>query len=197
MSRAKPKRARPAAELAIVYRPVAELIPNARNPRKHSAEQIAKIAASIREFGFNAPVLVDGAAGVIAGHGRLLAARQLGMERVPTIELGHLSEEQKRLYVLADNRLGELGEWDPALLTAELEELQALGLDTGLAGFDLAELEPAEISVERIETAPVEDRFWVSVRGPLKDQAQVLQKIKLLMKDYPMVEVELGTTQSI
>jgi hypothetical protein len=91
--------------LTVEYRPVTRLIPYARNSRTHSDAQVAEIAASIREFGWTVPVLVDGASGVIAGHGRLLAARKLGMTMVPVIELAGLSETQKRAYVLADNKL--------------------------------------------------------------------------------------------
>src|ERR1700710_1229309 len=90
--------------LAIEYRPLDRLIPYARNARTHSDAQVAEIAASIREFGFTNPILVDGANGVIAGHGRLLAARKLGLGSVPVIELAGLSEPQKRAYVLADNK---------------------------------------------------------------------------------------------
>ena len=92
-------------DLAIAWRPLGELIPYARNPRTHSDAQVAQIAASIREFGWTNPVLVDGENGIIAGHGRVLAARKLGLERVPVIELAHMSEAQKRAYVLADNQL--------------------------------------------------------------------------------------------
>src|SRR6186997_1406936 len=84
--------------------PVSALIPYARNPRTHSEAQVAQIAASIREFGFTNPIVVDGERGVIAGHGRLLAARKLGMSDVPTIELGHLTPAQKQAYIIADNR---------------------------------------------------------------------------------------------
>ena len=98
----------PAYKLA----PVDDLIPYARNARTHSPTQIAQIASSIREFGFTNPVLVDGDRGVVAGHGRLLAARQLGMVEVPTIELSHLTEGQKRAYVIADNRLALSAGWD-------------------------------------------------------------------------------------
>src|SRR3954453_10341525 len=88
--------------------PLGKLISYARNPRTHSGAQVAQIAASIAEFGFNNPVLVDSAAGIIAGHGRLLAARKLQLPEVPVIVLDHLNETQKRAYILADNRLGEL-----------------------------------------------------------------------------------------
>jgi DNA modification methylase len=128
-------------DLAIARRPLGELIPYARNPRTHSDAQIAQIAASIREFGWTVPILVDGANGIIAGHGRVLAARQLGLERVPVIELARMSEAQKRAYVLADNQLALNAGWDEALLRLELADLSKLGFDLGLIGFGEGELE--------------------------------------------------------
>jgi DNA modification methylase len=121
--------------------PVAELIPYARNARTHSPAQVSQIAASIREFGFTNPILVDGERGVIAGHGRLLAARKLGLTEVPTLELSHLTPAQRRAYVLADNRLALSAGWDGELLRVELAELGAEGFDLALTGF-----EPGEIS---------------------------------------------------
>ena len=106
-----------------------------------SDAQVAQIAASIREFGWTNPVLVDGASGIIAGHGRVLAARKLGLERVPVIELAHMSEAQKRAYVLADNQLALNAGWDEALLRLELADLSELGFDLGLIGFGEGELE--------------------------------------------------------
>ncbi|RYD53741.1 MAG: site-specific DNA-methyltransferase [Verrucomicrobiaceae bacterium] len=123
------------ADLAITYRPVATLIPYARNARTHSEGQVAQIAASIREFGWTNPVLVDGENGIIAGHGRLLAARKLGMEDVPVIELAGLSEAQKRAYVIADNRLALNAGWDDDLLALEFGDLASLGFDLALTGF--------------------------------------------------------------
>ena len=122
-------------DLEIAWRPLGELIPYARNPRTHSDAQVAQIAASIREFGWTNPVLVDGANGIIAGHGRVLAARKLGLDRVPVIELAHMSEAQKRAYVLADNQLALNAGWDEALLRLELADLSELGFDLGLIGF--------------------------------------------------------------
>lgn len=124
------------------YKPraVAELIPYARNARTHSDAQVAQIAASIREFGFTNPLLVDAERNVIAGHGRLLAARKLGLTEVPTLELAHLSEAQRRAYVIADNRLALSAGWDDDLLRLELGELQADGFDLALTGFDLDEI---------------------------------------------------------
>jgi ParB-like chromosome segregation protein Spo0J len=120
--------------------PVAELIPYARNARTHSDAQVAQIAASIREFGFTNPVLIDGKRGVIAGHGRLLAARKLGMATVPAIELAHLTAAQKRAYILADNKLALNAGWDDGLLAIELGELKLEGFDLGLTGFDAQEI---------------------------------------------------------
>ena len=132
-----------ADRLAITYRPVTMLIPYARNARTHDEGQGPLIAGSIREFGFTNPVLVDGANGIIAGHGRVMAARKLGMTSVPVIELSHLSEAQKRAYVLADNKLGERAGWDLEMLALEVGDLQSLGLemvDLGFTGRELDDL---------------------------------------------------------
>jgi DNA modification methylase len=120
---------------------VADLIPSARNARTHSDAQVAQIAASIREFGFTSPILTDGERGVVAGHGRLLAARQLGLAEVPTIELSHLTPTQRRAYMLADNRLALSAGWDDALLRLELADLHDDGFDLTLTGFDTPELD--------------------------------------------------------
>jgi ParB-like chromosome segregation protein Spo0J len=119
------------------------LIPYANNARKHSDEQVAQIAASIREFGFNNPVLIDADNGIIAGHGRVMAARKLGMTLVPCIRLRHLSEAQRRAYILADNRLAETGGgWDEELLRVELAGLTEDGeIDPTLAGWSQEEIE--------------------------------------------------------
>src|ERR1700683_4809741 len=115
---------------------VERLIPFARNPRTHSDAQIAQIAASIAEFGFNNPILVDTKAGIIAGHGRLLAARKLGLTEVPVIVLDHLSESQKRAYIIADNKLAENAGWNDELLRTELAALQQEDFDISLIGFE-------------------------------------------------------------
>lgn len=109
-----------------------QLIPYARNSRTHSPEQVNKLAASLREYGFTNPVLIDGQGGIIAGHGRVMAARQCGLAEVPCIRLGHLTEAQKRAYVIADNRLAELSGWDQGLLQTEIADLAALGYTHGL-----------------------------------------------------------------
>lgn len=116
------------------------LIPYARNSRTHSDAQVAQIAASIKEFGFTNPVLIDGGGGIIAGHGRVLAARKLGLSEVPCIRLEHLTDAQKRAYVIADNRLALNSGWDTEMLKVEFADLQELGFDLELTGFDLDEI---------------------------------------------------------
>ncbi|WP_363800797.1 site-specific DNA-methyltransferase [Lysobacter firmicutimachus] len=125
----------------IELRPIEALIPFARNARTHSDAQVAQIAASIIEFGWTNPILVDGNNGIIAGHGRLLAARQLKLAQVPVIELAHLTPAQKRAYVIADNRLAENAGWDDGLLRLELAELRDVEFDLDLLGFTDAELD--------------------------------------------------------
>ena len=119
---------------------VSELIPYARNSRTHSEAQVSKIASSIKEFGFLSPVITDGQKGIVAGHGRLMAAQKIGMDEVPTIDASHLTEAQRRAYVIADNRLALDAGWDDEMLKIELGDLDAEGFDLSLTGFDLDEI---------------------------------------------------------
>lgn len=123
-------------KLAVEYRTIEKLIPYARNARTHSDAQVAQIAASIKEFGFTNPILVDGENGIIAGHGRLAASRKLGLKEVPCIELSGLSDAQKRAYVLADNQLAANAGWDMDLLKVEIGDLNTEGFNLDLIGFD-------------------------------------------------------------
>src|SRR5450432_1675810 len=123
-------------ELQIERWSLEKLIPRAINPRTHSPAQVAQIAASIREFGWTNPILVGADSDVIAGHARLMAARQLGMIDVPVIQLSHLSEAQRRALVIADNQLALNSGWDEELLRMELSLLQEVGYDLGIMGFD-------------------------------------------------------------
>lgn len=125
-----------AGNLRIKHLAVDSLVPYARNARTHSEAQVAQIAASIDEFGWTNPVLTDADGGIIAGHGRVLAAQMLGIAKVPCIELAHLTETQRRAYVIADNKLALNAGWDEQLLAAELIDLEALDFDLGLIGFD-------------------------------------------------------------
>jgi len=139
----RPERTRAIAglDLAIEHRSLDSLIPYAKNARTHSEAQIAEIAGSIRAFGWTNPILADGENGIIAGHGRVLAARKLGLESVPVIELSGLSEAERRAYVLADNKLALNAGWDEAMLGAEVADLAALGVDLALLGFDGTEID--------------------------------------------------------
>jgi len=127
--------------LEITQTPIADLIPYVNNARTHSDEQVAQIAASIKEFGFNNPVLTDGSNGIIAGHGRVQGARKLGMATIPTIELSHLTEAQKKAYILADNKLAMNAGWDNDLLSLELGGLAEMDFDLSVIGFSDLELE--------------------------------------------------------
>ncbi len=126
--------------LTVIYKPIGDLIPYARNSRTHSDVQVAQIAASIKEFGFTNPVLIDEDGGIIAGHGRVLGARKLGMDEVPTITLEGLTKTQRKAYVIADNKLAMNAGWDEQMLALELNELQSLDFDMSLIGFDANEL---------------------------------------------------------
>lgn len=144
-----------AEKLKVSYRRIEDLIPYARNARTHSDDQVARIAGSIKEFGWTNPILVDGENGIIAGHGRLAAARKLGMTEVPVIELFGLSESKKRAYILADNRLALDAGWDEELLKIELQDLQACGVDIDVTGFTNEELDsllPTDESDEEEES---------------------------------------------
>jgi ParB-like chromosome segregation protein Spo0J len=117
-----------------------DLIPYVNNSRTHSDEQVTQIASSIKEFGFTNPILTDGEGGIIAGHGRLMAAKKLGLTEVPTIALEGLTEAQKKAYVIADNRLALNASWDMDVLIQEVEILSELDFDLSLLGFDDIEL---------------------------------------------------------
>ena len=118
--------------------PVDRLRPYERNPRTHSDDQVAQLAASMVEFGFTNPILVDETNGILAGHGRLMAARQLGLGEVPVVRLEHLSEAQKRAYIIADNQLAATAGWDETLLAEEVGWLRDERFDLDLLGFDVA-----------------------------------------------------------
>jgi DNA modification methylase len=125
----------------IELKSVDELIPYSRNSRTHSESQVAQIAASIIEFGFTNPVLIDGKKRIIAGHGRLMAARKLGLKKVPVVILDHLSETQKKAYIIADNKLAENAGWDEEILASELADLKEENFNLDLIGFEDQELE--------------------------------------------------------
>ena len=148
--------------LKIEQRALEALIPYARNSRTHSDAQVAQIAASIREFGFTNPVLVDKDGGIIAGHGRVMAARKLGLKDVPCIALGHLTDAQKRAYVIADNKLALNAGWDEELLAVEFSDLLSEGFDLELTGFA-----PGETSTPDFAPGTEEDQGRLDQKKPV------------------------------
>src|SRR5438270_731883 len=144
-----------ALELEIVYRPMGELKPDPANPRLHSKKQVQQIAESIRIFGFNVPILVDGDGNVLAGHGRLLAGGKLGMAEVPTLCLDHLTPAQARAFMIADNRLTEIATWNDRLLADQLRDLSLSGLDFDIevTGFEMGEI---DLRIAALEDMPAQ-----------------------------------------
>lgn len=135
---------------------IKKLIPYVNNAKEHTENQVSKIASSIREFGFLNPVLIDKNYNIIAGHGRILAAKKLGLETAPCIFIEGLTEAQRKAYILADNRLGELATWDMDLVTSELELLKELDFDIDLTGFELPEEDSEEAAGEEEEFDDIE-----------------------------------------
>lgn len=158
----------------MVRVPIGELVPYARNARTHSESQIAQIRASLREFGFVNPVIIDSDRNIIAGHGRVLAAKAEGMTEVPCVLVEHLTDAQRRAYILADNRLAEQSGWDTEMLALELGEIQAAGMDLTITGFSAADLEQG-LLCDGPPGLPVETRA-VSVRLEAGSRAQVVQR---------------------
>ena len=148
-ARSPPSRGAP---LSVAYLPLDRLKPDPSNARRHSKKQIRQIASSIEAFGFNVPILVDGDGAVIAGHGRLAAARRLGFGEIPTIRLENLSEPQKRAFMIADNRLAEVAVWDDRRLGEQLEALAGIELDFDLEtiGFEMGEI---DLRIEQLHAA--------------------------------------------
>jgi ParB-like chromosome segregation protein Spo0J len=155
----------------VERRPIEELVPYARNARTHSEDQISQIAASIREWGFTNPILVDEDGGIIAGHGRLLAARKLGLPDVPVMVARNWTPAQKRAYVLADNKLALNGGWDDEALAIELTEIRGLGFDASLTGFSIGEIDailggdvPTLDELEVSAGAGASDDLWPTIK---------------------------------
>lgn len=138
---------------------VESLIPYARNSRTHSDSQVSQIAASIKEFGFLNPIIVDGDNGIIAGHGRVMAAQKLGLKELPCVEASHLTDAQRKAYVIADNKLAMNAGWDDDLLRIELDELGELGFDLELTGFSLDEIASIFDDPEQEDTEPTEQPY--------------------------------------
>jgi len=182
----------------IILQPVEALIPYARNSRTHSDEQVAQISASIREFGFTNPVLVDDEGGIVAGHGRVMAARQIGMTAVPTINVGWLSEQQRRAYVIADNQLAMNAGWDESVLAQEVAWLQDQQFNTDLLGFSadfldglLAEEAATDVGLTDQDDAPSLQAETVTRLGDV----WVMGKHRLMCGSSTSIDSVLALTQ--
>lgn len=157
------------SELKIIQLDINSLIPYTRNSKEHPEEQIEQIASSIKEFGFTNPVLVDGRGEIIAGHGRVVAAKRLGLKTIPTISLEYLTPEQKKAYVIADNKLAENSIWDMTSLAADMKDLAECGYDLELTGFDLIEIQkiidmPEELQEKKEALRPLRwTRIMISI----------------------------------
>ena len=168
-----------------------ELLPYARNSRTHSAEQVAQIAASIKEFGFTNPILVDADNSIIAGHGRVMAARRLSLKAVPCIRLAHLTEAQKRAYVIADNKLALNAGWDDEMLALEIKDLQEEDFDISLLGFEDAELEKIMAAVaEEVQGLTDEDAVPETPEEPVTKPGDIYQlgKHRLMCGDSTSID---------
>jgi ParB-like chromosome segregation protein Spo0J len=180
-------------------RKLSELRPHPRNARKHPPEQIVQLVGILREFGWtNAAAVIDEDDFILDGHARCEAGPLAGLHEGPVVQFFGLTDQQKRRLMLADNRIALNSTWDVDALRAEITELRGDGTDLEALGFTAAELDrlaPAELEaqVEAVDVSTVQDRFWISVRGPLSSQALALQRLKELMADLPGVTVEQGT----
>ena len=174
-----------------------------KNSRTHSADQVAAVARSIRAYGFTNPILIHGAT-IIAGHGRVMAAKQIGMATVPAIRLDHLTEAEARAYVIADNRLAELAGWDEAILAEELRELQALDFDIDLTGFDIGFLDSISGRVNEIgmpalptgEKSPFQQMTF-TLHDSQADKVRAAMKIAARMGEYIGSQNENGNGNAL
>jgi hypothetical protein len=179
-------------KMQVTYKNIEDLIPYARNSRTHSDKQIAQIAASIKEFGWRNPVLIDGDNGIIAGHGRVLAARKLNIEQIPTIDGSDMTDIQKRMYVIADNKLALNADWDDEILALELEELESLGADIELLGFDDEELDDLNGDDEGDGDEPYTNK----VEAPIYEPSENEPKIDELFDDTKTLDLITRIEQS-
>jgi DNA modification methylase len=176
--------------MQVEQRKIEALIPYVNNSRTHSDEQVAQIAASVREFGWTNPILVDGQNGIIAGHGRLAAARKLGLAEVPVIVLDHLSDAQKKALVIADNKLASNAGWDDEMLRLELGDLQEMGFDATIAGFTTEELDALLSVTEGTDGLTDEDDVPEAPEEPVTrlGDVWVLGKHRLMCGDSTSID---------
>jgi ParB-like chromosome segregation protein Spo0J len=153
--------------MQIEYKKIKDLVPYENNSRIHHQDQIDQIAASIKEFGFRNPVIVDGK-NILAGHGRVEAAKQLGILEVPTIDASDLSEDQKRAFIIADNKIPLNAEWDESVLLAEIEKLKLKDFDLSVLAFDISELQVKDIDYSILDEHDLDDQLDKMAQGVRK-----------------------------
>lgn len=190
------------SDLNILYQPIESLITNPRNPRVHSDKQVDQLVSCMKRNGFTNPILVDASNQVIAGHGRILAAKKLGFETVPTICLAHMSEADIRAYVIADNKIAENAAWDRQLLALEFEYLSTLNFDFDLSitGFELPEIDILLNEVKSANQAAPEalDEIPELPSAPVTRTGDVwiIGQHRLICGDWPAAEPVLWHTDS-
>lgn len=180
--------------LKIIYKDINSLIPYVNNARTHSDEQVLQIASSIKEFGFTNPVLIDDTDGIIAGHGRLMAAKKLGLDTAPTITLAGLTDAQRKAYVLADNQIALNSGWDLDMLRVEIEQLSELDFDLGLIGFDDGVLQKLLDVDAELPDLPDGDRdpFQQKTFSLHDEQASIIDDAILKAKTSPLIDTGLN-----
>jgi hypothetical protein len=174
--------------MEIKYKKVSELIPYINNTRTHDDNQVQQIASSIKEFGFTNPILIDELGGIIAGHGRLMGAKLLKLEEVPTIELTGLSEAQKKAYIIADNKIALNAGWDEDLLRLELIALDEMGFNYSDLGLDF------DFDIDELNDEEFEPNIKVGDREPIRnmtftvsdEQHELIEEVLKLAKEYPL-----------
>lgn len=179
-------------------RPLSSLKADPKNARRHPEQQIAKIAASIEQFGYVTPIVIRPDGTIIGGHATAEGLKRLGRDKVEVRVVAGLTPAQYQALGLALNKLPEGSSWDDGILGEVLSSLRDDGQDLGVLGFGDKELAgllsgPEALEVQEIETGDVSDEFWISVRGPLADQAAALKALETVMKQFPGVSVDLGT----
>ena len=180
--------------------PITKLVPYVNNARTHSPEQINKLRSSLREFGFINPVIIDRDYGVIAGHGRILAAKEEGINEVPCVFADHLTEAQKKAYIIADNRMAMDAGWDEELLRVEIESLQAVDFDPLLTGFDekeLSKLFDDGIEAEDDDNYLTNDEFEKDVPVEIETEEEVIEITEEDMSDDIDIEPTLEDIKNI
>jgi ParB family transcriptional regulator, chromosome partitioning protein len=184
------------SNLKIVYKPTTDLIPYANNSRTHSDDQVLQIASSIKEFGFTNPVLVDDEGGIVAGHGRVMAAKKLNLKEVPTITLIGLTEAQKKAYIIADNKLALNAGWDDEMLRIEFDALKEMDFDLEMTGFSLDELNNFNFEADEIDLPDLPDGdkepFQQKTFTLHDEQAEIVDNAIMLARTNPLVDTGLN-----